>query len=86
MPIVKENIDELIEELKDINQEELDKPVIIGSAIEHYKRYLPHYPPTIVFCRNVKHAQRVADQFCAAGIPSASIDGTMDDGTRKKYG
>jgi superfamily II DNA or RNA helicase len=63
-------------------EEVLDKPKITGSAVEHYKRHLPHYPPTVVFCASVKHAQNVAAEFCANGIPSASIDGSMDDEQR----
>lgn len=36
----------------------------------------------IVFCRDVKHARTVADEFRAAGIPAACIDsGTVDRGT-----
>lgn len=60
----------------------MDKQVITGSAVEHYQRILSHRPPTVVFCVSVEHAKHVAAQFCANGIPAASIDGTMGDQER----
>jgi superfamily II DNA or RNA helicase len=59
-----------------------DKPQITGDAIEHYKKYCPSRPPTIVFCVSVAHAQHCAMEFTQAGIPSESIDGSMDDDQR----
>jgi superfamily II DNA or RNA helicase len=60
----------------------LDKPTITGCAIEHYKRICPG-APAIAFCSSVKHAEHVADNFNQAGIPAASLDGTMSDDIRK---
>ena len=56
--------------------DEMDKAVITGDAIEHYREYLGGRP-SIAFCVNVKHAESVAAQFRAAGCRSQSIDGKM---------
>jgi len=62
--------------------EAMDKAVITGDAIEHYKKYL--FPRSaIVFCVRVDHAEHVAAQFLAAGVRAASVDGTMDRATRR---
>lgn len=61
----------------------MDKPVITGCAVEHYRR-LSHNTPAIAFCASVAHAEHVAEQFRAAGYNAASIDGTMHDNDRKK--
>ena len=60
----------------------LDHKVITGSALEHYKKYLPDHPPTVVFCATVQHAHNVAAQFSEGGVPSEAIDGSMDDDQR----
>ena len=60
----------------------MDKPVITGCAVDHYRKY-SHNIPAIVFCASVAHAERVAEQFRAAGYQSASIDGKLDDRQRK---
>ena len=54
----------------------MDKPVITGSAIAHYKKFLPGRT-AIAFCVTVAHAEHTAAQFREAGIPAASIDGSM---------
>ena len=60
----------------------VDKPKITGSAVEHYMRICPG-KPAIAFCVSVAHAEHVAEEFKAAGFKAASIDGSMDDNTRK---
>jgi DNA repair protein RadD len=60
----------------------LDKPSITGNAIEMYQRYCAGVP-AIAFCATVDHANHVAEQFNAAGIPAASVDGTLARGVRK---
>lgn len=60
----------------------LDKPVITGCAVEHYRK-LCGGVPAIAFCASVAHAEHVAEQFRAAGFQAASIDGTMHDNDRK---
>lgn len=60
----------------------MDKPVITGSAIAHYREYLDG-APTLVFCVNVAHAEHVAQQFRESGYRAASIDGKMDATERR---
>jgi len=60
----------------------LDKPKITGCAVEHYMRICGN-SPAIAFCTSIAHAQHVAAQFNAAGIPAADLHGKLDDGTRK---
>ena len=60
----------------------VDRPVITGSAVEHYRKICPNVP-AIAFCASVAHAEHVAAEFQAAGFRAASVDGSMDDGRRK---
>lgn len=55
----------------------VDKPAITGDAIEHYQRFVPG-GQAVAFCVSIAHAQHVAEEFNAAGIRAASIDGKMD--------
>jgi len=70
----------------DYNKDDLinlvDKPRIIGDAVSHYAQLCPGVP-TIVFCVSVAHAEHVAKQFQDGGYRFYSIDGSMDDDTRK---
>lgn len=61
----------------------MDKPVITGSAIEHYKRICPGVP-AVAWCANVAHAHHVAEQFNAAGIPAQALSGTDDSAERDR--
>lgn len=60
----------------------MSKPTITGDALAHYKRFLSGRP-AIAFCVTVDHAKSVAECFNAAGVPAASIDGSMSHGERK---
>lgn len=62
-------------------EERVDRPKITGSAVEHYLKICPG-KPAVAFCATVKHAENVRDQFIAAGVPAASIDGKLDDVSR----
>lgn len=64
--------------------EAMNKAIITGSAIDHYKKYVPGLG-AVVFCVNVQHAKDVAAQFNAAGIRAESVDGTMDEKVVDKY-
>ena len=70
----------------DFNQAEdtaaLDKPVVTGCCIEHYRRICDG-AKAIIFCSSVKHAENTADQFNQAGYRAASLDGTMHENDRK---
>ena len=66
----------------DFDQKELEKlvnkPLIIGDAVEHYTEICPGVP-AVAFCASVAHAEHVAHEFRAAGYSAYSVDGTMDD-------
>jgi superfamily II DNA or RNA helicase len=60
----------------------MDKSVITGDAVSHYRTHLDGRP-AIVFCVTVEHAQHVAAQFCDAGFRAASVDGKMEMAERR---
>ena len=64
-------------------EEIVDTPRITGDAVTHYVRFC-NRQRAIAFCISVAHAQHVADTFNSCGIPSASIDGTLDPEVRKQ--
>lgn len=63
-------------------EELMSNPRITGDAVRHYRKNA-HQQPAIVFSPSVKHAEIMADLFKRAGYQAASIDGTLDDKTRK---
>jgi DNA repair protein RadD len=62
--------------------EAVDKPRITGDVIKHYRAFLAG-KSAIAFCVTVAHAEHVAADFRAAGIPAMSIDGSMSAGERQ---
>lgn len=70
--------DGLHSRMGDFMKEELnalvDRPTITGDAIKHYRR-LCEGKRAVVFCVSIKHSQHVVEQFNAAGIPAAHVDG-----------
>lgn len=62
--------------------EAMDKAVITGDAISHYRDHLAGRP-AIAFCVNIAHAEHVAAQFRSEGYLAASVDGTQDPDTRR---
>lgn len=68
------NVDELAEAM--------DKAVITGDSIGHYRDHLQGRP-SIAFCVSIAHAERVAEQFASAGYRASSVDGKMDGCLRK---
>lgn len=64
-------------------QEIVDKPLITGNAIEHYRRFCDG-APAVAFCINIRHAEHVAAEFRAAGYRAQAVDGEMEDDTRKR--
>ncbi|HUY27274.1 MAG TPA: DEAD/DEAH box helicase [Candidatus Binataceae bacterium] len=60
----------------------MDKAVITGDAVEHYRRIVGS-KPAIAFCVSIKHAEHVAEKFRQGGFAAASIDGTMDMSRRR---
>lgn len=57
--------------------EAADKPSITGDAIEHYKKHAAG-KRAVVFCVSIKHSKHVVDQFNAAGISAAHVDGETE--------
>lgn len=55
----------------------VDKPVITGSAIEHYRTYADHQP-AIASCVSIAHSEHVAAEFCAAGYKAIAVNSTME--------
>ena len=61
----------------------MDTPRITGDAVAHYCKIIGRQR-AVAFCITVAHAQHVAEQFCSAGIPAASIDGTLTPEIRRQ--
>jgi len=62
---------------------EMDKPMLIGDAVEHYRR-IAHGRPAMAFCVSVKHAEDVAAQFRQIGYKAVAVSGDTDSETRNK--
>lgn len=61
----------------------MDKPTITGDAVRHYQK-LASGKRCVVMCATIKHADHVCEQYKAAGIPAAQIDGSMTNLEREK--
>jgi DNA repair protein RadD len=61
----------------------LDKPAIIGNAVDHY-RSICAYEPGVAFCVSRKAAEHTAAEFRAMGFKAFSVDGTTDHNDRKR--
>ena len=61
----------------------MDKPVITGNAIAHWRRICPG-APAVAWCANVAHAEHVAAEFNAAGIPAVALSGEDDSAERDR--
>lgn len=59
----------------------IDRPTITGNVIGHYRKYADG-KRAIVFCVSVEHSKHVTEQFNAAGIPAAHVDGGTNRGER----
>lgn len=63
--------------------DKLDKPAIVGCAIEHYKN-IADRKRAIVFCCSRIHAEHTAEQFRANGYTAYNVDGSMQKYERKR--
>jgi len=54
-----------------------DKPTITGNAIKEYLK-LANRKRAVVFCVSIEHSKHVVEQFRAAGISAAHVDGETD--------
>ena len=61
--------------------EEMEKPRLIGNAVDHYKK-LSHKRPAIAFCVSVKHAEQTAAAFRASGYKSIAVSGESSSDER----
>ena len=68
---------------RDETAEMMDKPTIIGDAVQHYQRLCPG-APAVAFCASVAHAEHMAQAFTAAGFKSAALDGNLDRIERRR--
>lgn len=60
----------------------VDKPKITGDVVAHYQRLAPGRR-AVAFCVSVAHAEHVAAEFRAAGVPAETLDGSLDPGERE---
>lgn len=56
---------------------------IYGNVLQSYEKFATGRR-AIAFCINVQHSREISELFNAAGIPAASLDGTMRKSTRAK--
>ena len=61
----------------------VDKATITGSAVDHYKTHAMG-KRCVVMCVSIKHAEHVAEQYRAAGVPAGVIEGAMTGPQRDK--
>ncbi len=61
----------------------VDNTKITGDAVENYAKICPGVP-AVVFCVSIAHAEHVAEKFLEAGFRAQSVDGTMEDGQRRR--
>lgn len=62
--------------------EEMEKPRLIGNAVEHYRK-LAHGRPSIAFCVSVKHAEQTAEAFRAAGYKAIAVSADSSEHERE---
>lgn len=56
----------------------VDKRVIIGSAIDHYRKHADRLP-AIASCASIAHAEHVAQEFRDAGYGAQAIHSKLDE-------
>lgn len=70
----------------DYRTEEIDpvvtRPDVLFAAVANYRRYAEGRK-AIAFCSSIRHAEKVRESFLKAGIPAASIDGTLASNLRE---
>ncbi|HUT43391.1 MAG TPA: DEAD/DEAH box helicase [Desulfobacterales bacterium] len=62
----------------------VDKKVITGSAIEHYRQYSDHLP-ALVACVSIQHAIHVEKEFNDSGYKFKAIHSKMEDKDIYRY-
>lgn len=61
--------------------EAVDKPALIGDAVDHYRR-VARGRPAMAFCVSIKHAEDTAAAFVAAGYRAVATSGNTSDDDR----
>ena len=57
--------------------ERIDNKYIIGSAVDHYRKYADHQP-AICSCASIAHAEHMATEFKAAGYKALAVHSKLD--------
>ncbi len=61
----------------------VDRRVIIGSAIDHYREHADHVP-AIASCASIEHAEHVATEFRDAGYTAVAVHSKNDQAHIKR--
>lgn len=61
----------------------IDRPKLVGDIIQHWRKHAGQLL-SIAFAPSLDFSMYMVDQFNAAGIPAAHLDGGTDKGERKK--
>jgi DNA repair protein RadD len=61
----------------------MDRPKLTGDIIEHWRK-LASGRRTVGYAVNVAHSYHMAEQFTAAGIPAAHLDGDTPTAERRR--
>lgn len=56
--------------------EAMDRPELVGDLVSHWQEWAAGHK-TIVFAAGVAHSQHIVEQFLAAGVTAAHLDGSM---------
>jgi DNA repair protein RadD len=67
---------------KDEVDAEMNRSVIIGNMVEHYRREAMDRLG-VYFCASISHSERTAQAFRDAGIPAVHLDGTHSTTERR---
>ena len=60
--------------IKEELESKMDKSVLIGNAVKHYRRLL-YGKRALIFAVSIKHSEHIVAEFNANQIPSAHVDG-----------
>jgi superfamily II DNA or RNA helicase len=64
-------------------EKQVDKPKIVGRAVEHYKKYAEG-KSCLVFGVSIKHSEHIAEEFRQAGYKFIAVSGNTEDSDRYK--
>ncbi|MBK8184868.1 MAG: hypothetical protein IPK63_19080 [Candidatus Competibacteraceae bacterium] len=59
-------------------------PTLVGDIVQHWQEWAVGQK-TIVFAASILHSQHIIQQFQAAGIPAAHLDGKMATPEREEF-